>query len=415
MRHRTRFLKGPGALNFSCLVFLVGVLASTNLFAREANGRSGSFRVCADPNNLPYSDRAGNGFENAIAELLAHDLGLVLEYTWWPQRRGFIRSTLNAGKCDVVMGLPYGIENVSTTNPYYSSSYTFLYRKDEGFTISSLDDDVLLDLKIGVHLIGDDYMNSPPAHALSKRGIVDNVVGYSALGDYAKESPTSNLVEAVINKEVNVAILWGPIAGYFASKNNNALILEPILPGKQDNDFLFSYQISMGVREDDVELKKILNALLVERETEVGDILREYGVPVGSVVSSQIVESTGDDQTMGNKVIESSQSSVEKVSVPEKLNPYTNDEKAIAEGEELYKMLNCYSCHGLRGGGGMGPNLTDEQWKEGTGSDERVMSQVMTGRNKMPGYGEVITEEEAWKVIAYVRQLYKGDESTIEW
>ena len=171
----------------------------------------------------------------------------------------------------------------------------------------------------------------------------------------------------------------------------------------------------MGVREDDVELKKILNALLVERETEVGDILREYGVPIGSVVSSQIVESTGDDQTMGNKVIESSQSSVEKVSVPEKLNPYTNDEKAIAEGEELYKMLNCYSCHGLRGGGGMGPNLTDEQWKEGTGSDERVMAQVMTGRNKMPGYGEVITEEEAWKVIAYVRQLYKGDESTIEW
>ena len=118
---------------------------------------------------------------------------------------------------------------------------------------------------------------------------------------------------------------------------------------------------------------------------------------------------------MGNKVIESSQSSVGKVSVPEKLNPFTNDEKAIAEGEELYKMLNCYSCHGLRGGGGMGPNLTDEQWKEGTGSDERVMSQVMTGRNKMPGYGEVITEEEAWKVIAYVRQLYKGDESTIEW
>ena len=118
MRHRSRFLEGPGALNLSCLVVLVGVLASTNLLAREATGHSERFRVCADPNNLPYSDRAGNGFENAIAELLAHDLGLVLEYTWWPQRRGFIRSTLNAGKCDVVMGLPYGIENVSTTVSY---------------------------------------------------------------------------------------------------------------------------------------------------------------------------------------------------------------------------------------------------------------------------------------------------------
>ncbi len=415
MRHRSRFLEGPGALNLSCLVVLVGVLASTNLLAREATGHSERFRVCADPNNLPYSDRAGNGFENAIAELLAHDLGLVLEYTWWPQRRGFIRSTLNAGKCDVVMGLPYGIENVSTTMPYYRSSYTFLYRKDEGFTISSLDDDVLLDLTIGVHLIGDDYMNSPPAHALSKRGIVDNVVGYSALGDYAKESPTSNLVDAVINQEVNVAILWGPIAGYFASKHKNALILEPILPGKEDNEFLFSYQISMGVRENAVELKTILDALLLERNTEIEDILREYGVPIGSVVSNQVVESTGDDQRVSNKVIDSSQGNAEQVSVPEKLNPYTNDEKAIAEGEELYKMLNCYSCHGLRGGGGMGPNLTDDQWKEGTGSDERVMSQVMTGRNKMPGYAEVITEEEAWKVIAYVRRLYKGDESTIEW
>ena len=98
-----------------------------------------------------------------------------------------------------------------------------------------------------------------------------------------------------------------------------------------------------------------------------------------------------------------------------KLNPYTGNPEAINEGEELYKLLNCYSCHGLRGGGGMGPDLTDEEWKEGTGDDTRVMDQVMTGRNKMPGYDGVITEEEAWKVIAYVRTLYKGDPSTIEW
>jgi mxaJ protein len=146
-------------------------------------------RVCADPNNLPYSNRAGEGFENRIAELLAADRHASLDYTWWPQRRGFVRNTLNTGACDVVMGVPAALELTSTTRPYYRSSYMFVSRRDRRLGLHSFDDPRLRELRIGVQMIGDDFANSPPAHALSSRGIVRNVVGYSVYGDYAQPRP----------------------------------------------------------------------------------------------------------------------------------------------------------------------------------------------------------------------------------
>src|SRR5690606_5361260 len=124
------------------------------------------FRVCADPNNLPFSNAAEQGFENALAELLAAELGATVEYTWWAQRRGFIRNTLNAGDCDVVMGVPAGYELVATTQPYYRSTYVFVYRREPGLELRTIDDPRLRELAIGVHLIGDDGGNTPPVHAL---------------------------------------------------------------------------------------------------------------------------------------------------------------------------------------------------------------------------------------------------------
>lgn len=136
-------------------------------------------RVCADPNNLPFSNRAGQGFENRIAELLADELGRELRYTWWPQRRGFIRKTLRAGDCDLVIGVPAQFELVDTTGAYYRSSYVFVTRSDAEDRPTSLDDESLRSMRIGVHAIGDDYANIPPVEALAQRGVRDQIRGYS--------------------------------------------------------------------------------------------------------------------------------------------------------------------------------------------------------------------------------------------
>ncbi len=409
---------GLPLLLFSAL-FLLGTFLSGTTWANEESASAQAFRVCADPNNLPYSNQDQEGFENKIAEVLARELGQVVDYTWRPQRRGFLRNTLNAGKCDVVMGIPADLDSVLTTRPYYRSSYAFVYPEEAAYRLSSLDDPVLKYLKIGVHLIGDDYINSPPAHALSSRGIVENVVGYSVFGDYAQDSPPGKIVEAVASKEIDTAIIWGPIAGYFAKKQAIALHVSLVPADADSGSFLFAYDIALGVRPDDEERRNTLNTLLDQHSEEIHAILIHYGVPM---TAAQRTQSPSDEQTQSptnetaiQPQVHNVESSPEAGAEPVKLNPYTGNPEAIAEGEELYKLLNCYSCHGLRGGGGMGPNLTDEQWKEGTGSDIRVMAQVMTGRNKMPGYERAITEDEAWKVIAYVRTLYKGDPSTVEW
>lgn len=414
-------------LSFVCLalfLFLPAPLLSVVAWATGTSEAAKLFRVCADPNNLPFSNQQHEGFENKIAEVLARGLGQSVVYTWWPQRRGFLRGTLNAGKCDVVMGLPAAIDTVLTTQPYYRSVYAFVYPEAAPYELSSFDDPVLKELKIGVHLIGDDYTNSPPAHALSSRGLVDNVVGYSVFGNYADPSPPGKIVEAVANKEIDTAIVWGPIGGYFAQQQAVALSVVPVSSEAESESLLFAYDIALGVRKSDEELKNTLNALLTQHTEEIRNILAHYGVP------GIAPQPTGSHEPQPDAGASDAQASQAPVDQPTEAggeagqaaagglarhNPYTGNLEAITEGEELYKLLNCYSCHGLRGGGGMGPDLTDEEWKEDTGSDTRVMDQVMTGRNKMPGYDGVITEEEAWKVIAYVRTLYKGDPSTIEW
>jgi mxaJ protein len=239
-----------------------------------------ALRVCADPNNLPFSNRQGEGFENRIAALLARDMGVPLEYTWWPQRRGFIRNTLNAGRCDLVTGVPAAFDQVRTTRPYYRSTYVFVTRRDRKLRIRSLDDSVLRRVKIGIHLIGDDYANPPPAEALARRGIIRNVVGYSIYGDYSKPDPPADLVRAVAHGEVDVAIVWGPLAGYFARHLNPPLELVPVVPRVDAGVLPFVFDIAMGVRRDDSATAKMLERELVRHRPEIRKILREYGVPV---------------------------------------------------------------------------------------------------------------------------------------
>jgi quinoprotein dehydrogenase-associated probable ABC transporter substrate-binding protein len=236
-------------------------------------------RICADPNNLPFSNRALEGFENKLAALVAREMNVDVQYTWWAQRRGFIRNTLKAGECDLVVGVPSSFELAQTTSPYYRSTYVFVYRKDRKLNIRSFDDPLLRKLKIGVQMIGDDSANTPPAHALTNRKIIENVRGYTVYGDYAQANPPARIVEAVAKGEVDVAIVWGPLAGYFAKRQKVPLEITPVSP-EIDPPFLpFVFDISMGVRRGDDAFREELEQILVRRRAEIESLLDEYAVP----------------------------------------------------------------------------------------------------------------------------------------
>jgi quinoprotein dehydrogenase-associated probable ABC transporter substrate-binding protein len=236
-------------------------------------------RVCADPNNLPFSNVRQEGFENKIASLIAREMKTDVEYTWWAQRRGFVRNTLKANECDLVIGVPTSFELVQTTAPYYRSTYVFVYRKDRGLKIHSFDDPLLHRLKIGVQMIGDDFANTPPAHALTNRNIIQNVRGYTVYGDYTQANPPARILEAVTKGEVDVAIVWGPLAGYFATRQKVPLEVTPVSP-EIDLPYLpFVFDISMGVRRGDDALREELEQIIALKRAEIESILDDYGVP----------------------------------------------------------------------------------------------------------------------------------------
>jgi mxaJ protein len=235
-------------------------------------------RVTADPNNLPFSNERREGFENKLAELIAKELDADLQYSWRAQRRGFFRETLKEDRSDLVLGVPAHFDMALTTAPYYRSSYVFVYRKDRRLNLRSLDDPILRELKIGIQMIGNDGRNTPPAHALASRGIINNVVGYTVYGDYAEANPPARVVDAVAKGDVDVAIAWGPLAGYFASKSAIPLEVIPVEPAA-DPHLPFTFSIAMGVRKKDKPLRDEIDAVLTRKHDEVEAILNEYKVP----------------------------------------------------------------------------------------------------------------------------------------
>lgn len=259
----------------SLTAFFVLLTASGTVAADTKE--AATLRVCADPNNLPYSNAAGQGFENRLAELLAQSMGRKVEYTWWAQRRGFIRNTLKAGRCDVVMGLPSGFDEALTTHPYYQSSYALVYRQDSKYELRSLDDPRLHDLRVGVHLVGEGI--SPPAEVLARHGVVRNVVGFSIFGDYSQPNPPARLIDAVSAGEIDVAVAWGPLAGYFAEQSHTPLTVVP-LPESGNPMLPFRFDIAMGVRPDDTQLRDELDALLSRKQPEIQALLQQYGIPL---------------------------------------------------------------------------------------------------------------------------------------
>jgi mxaJ protein len=255
-------------------------LAALTLLGCSSQKTARELRVCSDPNNLPFSNQKGEGLENHLAQLIARELQANVRYTWWPQRRGFIRNTLSADSCDVIMGIPPGAPGVLTTRPYYRSSYVFVSRRDRHLDIHSFDDPALKQLKIGVQLVGDDYQNTPPVHALSRRGIVGNLEGYSVYGDYSQANPPARIIDAVVARAVDIAIAWGPLAGYFARHSKTALDIVPVSPAVDPPGLRFAFDISLAVRRRDHVLKQELESILDQRRAGIDSLLREFGVPV---------------------------------------------------------------------------------------------------------------------------------------
>jgi mxaJ protein len=267
------------SLTRSLVAAIVGLTLSASVPAdAQSAAPAHVLRVCADPNNLPYSNERQQGFENRIAELVAREMKAELRYVWWAQRRGYIRNSLRAGLCDVFIGMPTGLDMVLVTRPYYRSTYAFVTKRT-GPRITSFDDPKLRRLRIGVQIIGDDFANAPPAEALSNRGMIKNVRGYTVLGDYHEPNPPSRIVRAVERGEVDVAVVWGPLAGYFARRSSVPLRVVPVSP-EVDLPYLpFVFDIGMGVRHGETALRDSLDAIITRRQRAIDRILADYGVP----------------------------------------------------------------------------------------------------------------------------------------
>jgi len=230
-----------------------------------------TFRVCADPRNLPFSDEAGKGFENKLAELFAQKLGEPTSYTYFPQVIGFVRNTLNALRCDVIMGVAVGDDLVQTTNPYYRTTYALVFRPGSGMDgIESLEDPRLKGKHIGV------IAGTPPATVLVQQGLMSLARPYALTVDTRIDAPTKTMVQDAAAGQIDAGVLWGPIAGYYAQRVSPHLAVAPLLKEQERMDF----RIAMGVRRSDQDWKRRLNRLITENQPAIDRILTEYGVPL---------------------------------------------------------------------------------------------------------------------------------------
>jgi mxaJ protein len=251
-----------------CLKFLVGFLLLISELGATAQTRE--LRVCADPNNMPFSSRDQTGFENRIAAILAHDLSARLTFVWQRMGRGFVREYLNKSQCDLLIGIPTNYRPVLTTSPYYRSTYVFVSRQAE--PSPSLTSPSLRGLKIGVQVLDEQY--TPPGEALARRGLQGSIVGFDAIGDSA-----DSIVRAVADQKVDIAIVWGPLAGYFAKEFGHDLKINPVEPEVDPPGLPFTFEISVGVQKSNLALRDQLQKVLLDRRSDIRAILDEYGVP----------------------------------------------------------------------------------------------------------------------------------------
>ena len=232
-----------------------------------------ALRVCADPANMPFSNKKRAGFENKLAELLAGKLGIPVLYTWFPQATGFVRQTLRAKRCDVIIGFSQGHELVQNTNHYYRSTYVLVYRKDTGLDgLKSLADPRLRSKKIGV------IAGTPPATYLALNGLMAAAKPFPLMVDRRFFSPSEEMIREVAKGSLDAGLLWGPIGGYFAKKSKPELVVVPLT--REASGPRVAFRITMGVRRNERDWKRQLNRLIAKHQGEINKILLSYGVPL---------------------------------------------------------------------------------------------------------------------------------------
>ena len=258
------------------LIAGVGLLPLATLEAAQGSGRqaltTSILRVCADPENLPYSNRALQGFENRIVSLVAEKLGLEVRYTWFPQSIGFVRNTLRVRDCDLISGITTTSEKVQNTNPYYHSVYTMVYRKDSGIDASRMSDPQLRDLRLGV------VAGTPPVDLIVQLGLLGNIRPYHLVADTRRHKPARQAILDVANGVTDVAFIWGPISAYYAREAEHELVLVPLV--NEEQKVRLNFRVSMAVRYNEIDWKHEINRVLGELQPEIDAILREYGVPL---------------------------------------------------------------------------------------------------------------------------------------
>jgi len=276
----TRSATRPHAASCRAAAAIAAAFGVTLAYAGEAAAPAAppELVVCADPSNLPYSNERGEGFENRIASLLAKDLHATLRYEWNAQRRGFLRRGINGHGCDLLLGVPAGLEGVKTLKPLWTSTYAFVTRRDRDLHIADFDDARLAHLRIGLQAIGNEGDNTPPAASIALRGLTRQVVGFPM--NQESDRSAADLVAAVDAGSVDVAILWGPFAGYFAGRHGDRLDVVPITRDARLPTLVYTFAMAPAVRRGEDAFGERVQAALDRHAPEIRELLVSYGVPL---------------------------------------------------------------------------------------------------------------------------------------
>jgi quinoprotein dehydrogenase-associated probable ABC transporter substrate-binding protein len=278
---RSRRFAGWPARLVLCVACTVAASAPARLFAQPLERPQSSLelidpkvlRVCADPHNLPFSTEKGEGFENKVAELLANKLGRGLAYAWYPQATGFVRNTLAAHRCDVIMGAPQGDDLVQVTNPYYRTAYALVFKPGSGLDrVDTLEDPRLKGKHIGI------VAGTPPGNNMAVNGLMANAKPYPLVVDTRVDSSAAAMTHDLESGEIDAGVLWGPMAGYYARQASVPMTVVPLV--KETTGPRLAYRIAMGVRFADQDWKRLLNRLIAENQPAINKVLLSFGVPL---------------------------------------------------------------------------------------------------------------------------------------
>ena len=265
---------------------LAALLGAGSADAQPVGGAS--LRVCADPNNMPFSNEKGEGFENKLAELIAQKLDARLEYSWFVEATGYVPNTVGREACDLVMGYAQGTGLIEDTNPYYHTSYVLIYRQDDASLqgIDRLSDPRLKGKRIGL------FARTPPASILAMNGLVANAKPFEINADDSASQVTMTMIDELASGDLDAALLWGPVAGYYAERASVPLKLVPLV--KENAGPSTIYGITMGLRPNEPQWKHTINKLIVDNQSEINLLLQSYNVPLldekGNLITAAAAE-----------------------------------------------------------------------------------------------------------------------------